>query len=265
MGLRFVHRHLCRAHLREYCAAFLPSIRCMFGVVLTKTSLLSHRLNHHHHRTRTHNPTPPHPTHPLPHTAATSTTRCRLARVDLLLSGPSCRSMEVDGAKSSAWRRRQRRLRSWLEHDRQTVAMELAAALHHSRDVGPGSHIGLWAQKTASSGQRPGVLTELEPQGGAVTVGYVAAPVPLLKMSSMAGDERIDDTALRCLVKQVIERQKEVEQKRKEKEKEWEEERRRLVQESVEQVRARVDAENAARHASSSSSVVKRRKRKKRR
>ena len=46
--------------------------------------------------------------------------------------------------------------------------------------------------------------------------------------------------------------------------KEWEEERRRMVQESVEQVRARVDAENAARHAASSS-TGKRRKRKKRR
>ena len=38
-----------------------------------------------------------------------------------------------------------------------------------------------------------------------------------------------------------------------------------MVRESVERVRARVDAENAARHASSSSSVVKRRKRKKKR
>ena len=38
-----------------------------------------------------------------------------------------------------------------------------------------------------------------------------------------------------------------------------------MVRESVEQVRARVDAEFAARHASSSSSVVKRRKRKKKR
>ena len=50
-----------------------------------------------------------------------------------------------------------------LRHELQTVAMELAAALHHSRDVGPGTHVGLRAQKTASSGQRPGVLTEPEP------------------------------------------------------------------------------------------------------
>ena len=57
----------------------------------------------------------------------------------------------ADGEGTSAMRRRQRRLRSWLRHERQTVAMELAAALHHSRDVGPGTHAGLRAQKAASS------------------------------------------------------------------------------------------------------------------
>ena len=45
-----------------------------------------------------------------------------------------------------------------------TVAAELAVALHHSRDVGPGTHVGLREQKTASSGgRRPGVLKENEP------------------------------------------------------------------------------------------------------
>ena len=51
-------------------------------------------------------------------------------------------------------------------YERQTVAMELAAALHHSRDVGPGKDDGLRAQKTASSGKRPGVPTEPEAQVG---------------------------------------------------------------------------------------------------
>ena len=46
------------------------------------------------------------------------------------------------------------------------VAMELAAALHHSRDVGPGTNDGLRAQTTASSGKRPAPLVEVaEPQG----------------------------------------------------------------------------------------------------
>ena len=52
-----------------------------------------------------------------------------------------------------------------LRHERQTVAMELAAALHHSRDGGRETYYGLRAPKTASSGGRPGVLTEPEPQG----------------------------------------------------------------------------------------------------
>ena len=53
-----------------------------------------------------------------------------------------------------------------LRHERQTVAMELAAALHHSRDAGPGMHVGPRAQKTASSGQRHSVLMEPEPPHG---------------------------------------------------------------------------------------------------
>ena len=67
-----------------------------------------------------------------------------------------------------------------LRHERQIVAMELAAALHHSRDARPGTYDGPRAQKTASSGKRPGVPPEPEAQVGAVTVGYVAAPGPLL-------------------------------------------------------------------------------------
>ena len=73
-------------------------------------------------------------------------------------------------------RRRERRLRSWLRHERQTVAMELAAALHRSRD-GRG-------QTTASPGTRPTVLKEPEAQVAAVTVGYVAAGAPLLAQTA---------------------------------------------------------------------------------
>ena len=60
---------------------------------------------------------------------------------------------------------RERRLRAMLRHERQTVAMELAAAIHHSRDGGRVTNCGLRAPKTASSGRRPGVLTEPDPQG----------------------------------------------------------------------------------------------------
>ena len=54
-------------------------------------------------------------------------------------------------ARGAAWRRRQRRLRSMLRHERQTVAMELAAALHHSWGW-LGMNVGLRAQKTARAG-----------------------------------------------------------------------------------------------------------------
>ena len=51
-----------------------------------------------------------------------------------------------------------------------------------------------------------------EPQLGAVTVGCVAAPGPLLEVSSMAGGESFDGTALRFLIKKAIERQREEEE-----------------------------------------------------
>ena len=77
-----------------------------------------------------------------------------------------------------------------------------------------------YAGNTAEAGRPPGVLKDPEPQGGAVTVGYVAAPGPLLEMSSMAGGDSIDGTALRFLVKKALERQKEEEEEEKRKAKE---------------------------------------------
>ena len=113
-------------------------------------------------------------------------------------------------------------LRSMLRPERQTVAMDLAAALHHSRDVGLGTNDGLRAQTTASSGKRPGVLTEPEPQGGAVTVGYVAAPVPTLALSVLAGSagEAVDDRSLRFLLgRSLAEKEEEEEEEKRRKEK----------------------------------------------
>ena len=171
---------------------------------------------------------------------------------------------ELTGA---AARRRGRRLRSWLRHERQTVAMVLAEACHHSsgtfpptlkerRMAGQDAYEALRGQKTArTAGLHPDELVEPGVQGRAVTVGYVAARVPTLAGHRLASDDDgVDGRTVRFLLKQSL----------AEKKKEWEEERRRMVQESVEQVRARVDAENAARHAASSS-TGKRRKRKKRR
>ena len=103
-----------------------------------------------------------------------------------------------------------------------TVAAELAAALHHSRDVGPGTHVGLRAQKTGSSGgRRPGVLKEPEPP---VVVEHAACPcsgAPLLVVPSLAAAESdcVDGTSLKYLLKLALkEREEEVERMRREEE-----------------------------------------------
>ena len=60
-------------------------------------------------------------------------TGCRLFVLPFLEpSAVAMMSGERDAG--SARRRRERRLRSWLRHERMTVAAELSAALHHSRD-----------------------------------------------------------------------------------------------------------------------------------
>ena len=79
------------------------------------------------------------------------------------------------GARGAAWRRRQRRLRSMLRHERQTVAMALAESLHHSaerpekaraREVEEQDQdAALRRQKAPPPGKRPGVLKDPEPQG----------------------------------------------------------------------------------------------------
>ena len=66
----------------------------------------------------------------------------------------------------------QRRLSSMLGHERQTVAMELAAALHHSRDGGLGTNVGLRAHRTASAG--PAVYFDLSSEEGRLAGGRAA-------------------------------------------------------------------------------------------
>ena len=88
----------------------------------------------------------------------------------------------ADRATGAARRRRERRLRSMLRHERQTSPWSWPAALHHSRDGGRVTNDGLRAQKTASAGlaeyferssddgrpaggERPAALLEPRPQG----------------------------------------------------------------------------------------------------
>ena len=139
----------------------------------------------------------------------------------------------ADGAGTSAMRRRQRRLRSWLRHERQTVAMELAAALHHSRDVGPGTHAGLRAQKAASSREEAGVETHNAPRGLKTpppgmrpeqlpeapgpqrcdrTVRGTSVGAPVLAVQSLRGFDGVDDTAAKFLLRQALKKKKEEEE-----------------------------------------------------
>ena len=126
-----------------------------------------------------------------------------------------------------------RRLGQFLRHERLSVTMALAAAQHHSapKSAGPVTYDALRGQNTAKAGRWRGVLKDPEPQGGTVTVGYVAAPGPLLKVSSMAGGDSVDGTAFRFLVKKVLERQKEQEE-----EKAKDEKRRRVLEEEEERM-----------------------------
>ena len=118
----------------------------------------------------------------------TTTTTTRLRQVcDLLFL--CCKFMaELSGQPSgAARRRRERRLRSMLRHEQQTVRMALAAALHHSagplekvengaprgqkiaaragEELEHATHAGLRAQKSPPPGVRPGILPELGPCG----------------------------------------------------------------------------------------------------
>ena len=132
-------------------------------------------------------------------------------------------------ARGAAWRRRQRRLRSMLRHERQTVRMELAAALHHSWGGRLGMHEGLRAQKTASAGpaecfelssgdgrpaggERPAALLESWPQGEMqrhAGIGYELAQnldVPALQMGEQLPDVlQLFASVLPVVPEQVIE------------------------------------------------------------
>ena len=102
-------------------------------------------------------------------------------------------------AAGAAMRRRQRRLRSWLRHERMTVAMTLAEMTHHTAPRGPKiarvgeveeqvSHAGPRAQKTPPQGERPGILPEPLPQRSYRSRRHFSEDgLPQLAMPSLAG------------------------------------------------------------------------------
>ena len=113
----------------------------------------------------------------------------------------------VARAGGAAQRRRARRLRSFLPHERMTVRMALAEALHHSCGVEPsGPNEAPRGQKTASAaGMRPDVLAEPGAQGRLVAPsrpGSGGAPSPSLP--HLAGGDTMNDSTLSFLVQQAV-------------------------------------------------------------
>ena len=76
-----------------------------------------------------------------------------------------------------------------IGHERMTVAMELAAALHHSCSVRPDvSHKALMGQRTVSSvGVLPGELVEPGTKGRIVAALCLAIGAPSLSLRVLAG------------------------------------------------------------------------------
>ena len=147
-------------------------------------------------------PQPPQPPQP-PHSVAIwlklkVQTGCRLFVLPFL--EPSAVAM-MSGERDAGSARRRR----WLRHERMTVAAELSAALHHSRDGEREQYVGLRAQKSDSAavveevvyvthapppGSRRAPLPEVAGPQAAVTVGFVAAELlrsSLLRWRSTTG------------------------------------------------------------------------------
>ena len=110
-------------------------------------------------------------------------------------------------------RRRQRRLRSMLRHEQQSVAMALAQALHHS--AGPSNtKVVERPERQEERCKKRTTLDPGPPGDEAVAVGYAAASVPLLGAPSLADSsaEAIDGSTLSFLLQRALD------DKRKEKE-----------------------------------------------
>ena len=147
----------------------------------------------------------------------------------------------VGNATGAAMRRRQRRLRSWLRHERMTVAMTLAEFTHHTALRGPKlakvgegveheQHDCLRAQKPPLPGVRLGSLLDPGPQRSDRTVRHSAGEAPLLVVASLAGGDEVDATTVSFLLREHL--------KLRKKEKE-EEERRRKREEAQHEARMR--------------------------
>ena len=123
------------------------------------------------------------------HNARTTTTTSRrqfCSRVTDSFRLPSCTwtqlltSMEVDGTTGAAARRRQRRVRAWLRHERQCPREKVVERRERQEGEVHETHNAPRSQTTPLPGKRPAPLSEVAGPQVAVTSGYVAASVHLL-------------------------------------------------------------------------------------
>ena len=134
----------------------------------------------------------------------------------------------ADRASGSARRRRERRLRSFLRHERMAVALHFAEALHHSSGASLEPvverreeeveaevvYVAPRGQEQPPPGMRPGSPSDPgPPQQVAATVGYVAAWAPRLSPVVLVQDAVHDDKTLAWLLERTLdERQREKEE-----------------------------------------------------
>ena len=102
--------------------------------------------------------------------------------------------MDVERASGAAWRRRQRRLRSWWRHEQQTVAAVLATVTHHSHSKVGTANAALRGQKTGTSTRvGPAEYYELSSDDGRPTAG--TRPASMLEPWPQGKMERHDGIA----------------------------------------------------------------------
>ena len=132
---------------------------------------------------------------------------------------------DVAHAASAAKRRRERRLRAMLRHERTSVAMALAEFTHHSsrgqrtarawEEVENATHDGLRAQKTPPPEERPGCLSDPGLQRSDRTVRHSAGEAPSLLPPSLAdaAPDTVDHSSLAFLLKVALQLKKDEEEK----------------------------------------------------
>ena len=128
-------------------------------------------------------------------------------------------------AASAAKKRRERRLRAMLRHERRSVAMALAEFTHHfsrgQRKARAGEEVenatldGLRAQKTPPPRERPSCLSDPGPQRSDRTVRHSAGEAPSLLPPSLAdaAADTVDHSSLAFFLKVALQLKKDEEEK----------------------------------------------------